>query len=255
MPQLIEAGRVYKSIPPLYSINKGNKTQYFTDMMDFVKYVQKIFLSTHSIANVKTKQPISNRDMTVIFMNNEDYVYELENVATTYAVEPRLLEIALFAYLNKEKLTNVAKTLKSEFRFMSVSQDKLGNYIYDGTIKESNFLHVGDKLISDCSRIINIINKNRELYYLMDGQVSSIYKIMKVFEATKPSKIQRYKGLGEMNADQLGESTLASNSDRLLIRYTLEDAREELSIIRQLESDRSKLLGFVKNVKRTDLLD
>ena len=255
MPQLIEAGRVYKSIPPLYSINKGNKTQYFTDMVDFIKYVQKLFLTTHNIADLKTKQPVSNREMTVLFMNNEDYVYELENVATTYAVEPRLLELALFSYIKNDKLTNIAKVLKSEFRFMTVSQDKLGNYIYDGTIKETNFLHMSDKLISDCSRIINTMNKNREFYYLMDGEVSSIYKIMKVFESTKPSKIQRYKGLGEMNADQLGESTLVPGSDRLLIRYTLEDAREELSVIREFESDRSKLLGFVKNVKRTDLLD
>ena len=255
MPQLIEAGRVYKAIPPLYGIDKGSKTQYFTDMVDFVKYVQKIFLSTHDISDIATKQPIPSRNLTLLFMNNEDYVYELENVATTYAIEPRLLEIALFAYLKNEKLTSVAKTLKSEFRFMTVSQDKLGNYIYDGTIKETNFLHVGDKLISDCGRIIDIMNKNRDFYYLMNGEVSSIYTIMKVFEMTKPSKMRRYKGLGEMDADQLGESTLLPGSDRLLIRYTLEDAKEELGIIREYESDRSKLLGFVKNVKRIDLLD
>lgn len=255
MPQLIEAGRVYKSIPPLYGINKGNKMQYFTDQLDFVKYVQKIFLSTYTIADITTKKPLSNKDITVLFMNNEEYVYELESVATTYAVDSRLLELALFAYLKNDKINNVSKALKSEFRFMNVSQDKYGNFIYDGTIKETNFLHVGDKLIGDCSRIINIINKNREYYYLMNGKLSSIYEIMKAFDSIMPSKKQRYKGLGEMSDEQLAESTLLPTSDRLLIRYTLEDAKDELSIIREFESDRSKLLGFVKNVKRIELLD
>ena len=255
MPQLLEAGKVYKAVPPLYSMTKGNNTTYFTDKIEFVKFVQKTFISQNKIQDIKSKQTLSGRDMTLLFMNNEDYVYELESLATTYAVEPKLLEMALYAHLHNKKISDVAKKLKAEFRFMNVTQDKKGNFLFEGTIKESNFLYTDQKLIGDCEKMIKIINKNRELYYLLNGSEASIYDIMKAFEACTPPRIQRYKGLGEMNPDQLAVSTLLPDSDRMLIRYTLEDAKEELGIIREYESDRSKLLEFVGTVKRMDLED
>ena len=255
MPQLLEAGKVYKAVPPLYSMTKNNKISYFTDKVEFVKYVQKAFISQNKIVNIKSKESVSGRDMTLFFMNNEDYVYELESLATTYAVEPKLLELALYAYTGNKKISEVSKRLKNDFRFMNVSQDKKGNFIFEGTIRESNFLYTDQKLINDCQSIIKIINKNRELYYLLNDKESTIYDIMKAFEGCKPNHLQRYKGLGEMNPDQLGESTLLPDSDRMLIRYTLEDAKDEISMIREYESDRSKLLDLVGNVKRIDLED
>jgi DNA gyrase/topoisomerase IV subunit B len=57
-----------------------------------------------------------------------------------------------------------------------------------------------------------------------------------------------------MDADQLAESTM-NPENRTLIRYTLDDAKEEIETIRKFESNRSKLLDHVGTVKRSDLLD
>ena len=255
MPQLLEAGKVYKAIPPLYGVKDGKKIVYFTDQIDFVKYVQKIFIQSNTVSDIKSKQPLTNREITNLFMINEEYIDELQSLATTYAVDPKLLEMALFNYLENEKFNNINKKLKSTFRFMNAFQDKNGIITYEGTIKESNFLIVNDKVIREAERIIKIIKKNKELYYLLNDQPTTIYEIMKLFEKSTPNGIQRFKGLGEMNADQLAVSTLLPDSDRMLIRYTLEDAKEELGIIRDYEKDRSKLLDLVGNVKRIDLLD
>ena len=81
----------------------------------------------------------------------------------------------------------------------------------------------------------------------------TIYQIMKLYESLSPSNLQRYKGLGEMDPVELGESTMLG--DRTLIRYTLEDAKEELEAIREYESNPKKILSLVGNVTRDDLID
>ena len=58
-----------------------------------------------------------------------------------------------------------------------------------------------------------------------------------------------------MSGLELGISTLRPDADRTLIRYTLEDAKEEVETIRYYESDRSRLLKLVGIVRRSDLLD
>ena len=58
-----------------------------------------------------------------------------------------------------------------------------------------------------------------------------------------------------MDSDELAESTLYPGSDRTLVRYTLQDAKEEIEAIREYESDSKKILSLVGNVSRDDLLD
>ena len=118
MPQVVRAGLVYKALPPLYGVVNGKKVTYFTDQLDFVRFVQKIFISNNKLADVKTKSNIPGKDITVLFMNNEDYVYEMERLADTYGVDPRLLELALFEYLSGTSLVNIKKELKKKFRFI-----------------------------------------------------------------------------------------------------------------------------------------
>ena len=131
---------------------------------------------------------------------------------------------------------------------------------------------MNEQMIKDSSEMIRIMNKNKEWYYKINGEVGSIYDVMKGFEKTQPNHLQRYKGLGEMDEDQLAESTLLPNitiplkvddgkktrmvtGNRTLIRYTLEDAKEEIELIRKYESDYSQLFKFVGNVSRQDLID
>ena len=193
MPQLVQAGKVYKAIPPLYGIKNGKKVHYFTDQLDFVRYVQKSFITTNSLTYIDTKKEVGSKDITLLFMINEDYVYELERLAQTYAVDPRLLELALFEYIEKSNISHIRKSIKSNFRFMDV-ENRNGSFMYNGTIKETNFLYVNDRLVNDCQRLIKIINKNNSYYYYMNNEMVSIYQIMKKFEQTTPPGIQRYKG-------------------------------------------------------------
>jgi hypothetical protein len=58
-----------------------------------------------------------------------------------------------------------------------------------------------------------------------------------------------------MDSDELAESTLYPGSDRTLVRYNLEDIKEEIEAVREYESNPKKILGLVGNVTRDDLID
>lgn len=255
-PQMIEAGMVYKAIPPLFSIKQGNGRRYFTEQIDITKYIQKLFLQNNKM-QFMNKTDLQNREITVFFMKNADYIYHLERIANTYAVQPFLLEMVLNHYvLNKNKINvdKLKKEISSVYRFMGV--EKQGKtIIVKGTIDKTNLIIMNDKFFDDCIHILNLINDNEHLYYLINGQKKSLYEIMKIYDSVSPSSVQRYKGLGEMDKEELAESTLYPGSDRTLIRYTLQDAKEEISAIREYESNPKKILTLIDNVSREDLLD
>ena len=81
----------------------------------------------------------------------------------------------------------------------------------------------------------------------------TLFDIMTLYNSTSPTNVSRFKGLGEMEAYQLKDSTLGT--DRAMICYTMEDAKAELEAIREYESDRKKFLKLAKNVTRDDLID
>lgn len=255
-PFLIEAGMVYKAVAPLYSIKEGKKRRYFTENIDFIKYLQKTFIAQNDFRDTK-KNPLQPKDLTKFFLNNTDYIYYLEKIANTYAVDPYLLEIVLDHYIingKTIKFDKLKKEIKSAYRFMDVEMN--GNIVVvKGTIDKSNLIIISDKFLSDCTSILNIIESNNSIYYLLNGKKSSLYTIMKAYEAVTPPNRQRYKGLGEMNGNELGESTLRPDGDRTLIRYTMDSAKEAIDFIREYESNSKKILSEIGSVTREDLLD
>lgn len=255
-PQMVEAGMVYKAIPPLYSVKQGNKNRYFTEQVDIVRYIQKIFCNSYKMQTMKGAV-LENKEITIFFMKNTDYIYHLERAANTYAVQPLLLEMVLNHYItNGESVVfdKLRKEVKSAYRFMDV--DVIGtSVVVKGTIDKSQLIIINDKFIFDCRFVIDIIKSNNYIYYKINGEKKTIYEIMKIYDKASPNSINRYKGLGEMNKTDLAESTLYPGSDRTLVRYTLKDAKEEIEAIREYESDTKKILSLVGKVTREDLLD
>lgn len=255
-PFMIEAGMVYKAIPPLYSIKEGKKSRYFTEQIDIVKFVQKKFLEKNTLTTLK-KEQITSKDITIFFLRNADYIYHLEKIADTYAVNPYLLEMVLIHYvINKDSIDvkKLRKEVTSAYRFMKVELEG-STIVIRGSIESSNLIIISDKFLHDCTNILNLIKENDNLYYLLNSNRASIYTIMKAYKAAEPPNVQRYKGLGEMDKEELAESALHPAMDRTLIRYTMDDAKEAVNIIREYESNTKKILDLVGVVTRDDLLD
>jgi DNA gyrase/topoisomerase IV subunit B len=315
---LIEAGKFYRAVPPLYGIKVGKTQKYFTSTIDFTKYIQGIFMNRFTLTDIKDKN-ITRAQATGIFYRNRNYVRDIEIISSTYAIDPDLLESVLYelapyivlgsrelicnmaarakampkkkASSKKDKETikkakgnkNIAvnedeldeeetllpitdnsvlqqaefyispefsfrkmsKNLKKKYRFLEL--EKVNDTILLKGLVNSRYQYVflNDKFINSCVELLNIIKSNDE-YYKIDGNAVTIYGLMKAFEAMQPSGITRYKGLGEQNPDQLGESAMRPDGYRTLIRYTIESAKEEIESIREVESNMYSLLRELK---------
>ena len=250
MPQLIEAGKVYAALPPLYGIKLSkDKYIYLRDRMEYVKYIQKEFSKNHKVSKTDDKV-LSPRELSSILYKNIDYEDEVNRVAKNHAIDPVLLEAILVMIYNKATYAKLSKAIKKQFRFIQdISKDKNGTIIIEGLVgSKYQTVFVNDLLIQESKTVLDYIDQNTSMVYKINGEVASLYELMHMFNKSAPSSIQRYKGLGEMDGKRLFDSTL-DPTKRTLIQYTMEDVKSEIESIKYYEDDMSRLLTDTKLTK------
>ena len=107
MPELIMAGKVYRAVPPLFGIRDKGKTRYFTTKLDFTKYVQGLFANMHTLATEDGRK-LTNSETTSLFFKNMDYKDQMDFVATTFAIDPDVLESVLYYMADFIEVGNAA---------------------------------------------------------------------------------------------------------------------------------------------------
>lgn len=258
-PGLVESGRVYKAVPPLYGIPKGkNRMEYFADRIDFVRYMQKDFYKKNKVTDMKGKV-ISPEVFSRLLIENSDYLYDFELVKERYKLNPTLLEIVLTSHIKKDKFETLRKRITSEFRFMENSNiTKVGNTVcISGLINgRIETLFYNDRFIeANCLPLIDPIKRamsEGHMEFLVNDKKVGLYEL--ISEAMNAvTSISRFKGLGEMNDYQLAESTMSKDT-RTLIQYSVDDINETIKIIRQYDSNKKMILQEIRNVDRGDLI-
>lgn len=116
MPQLVEAGKVYKLLPPLYKVTKGNKDIYFNDNRSYAKYVQKEIVAnmTIYIPQGKINYKCTDDDIIELMLNTKDYYRELKKRSRNAVMDTLLFEFILtnLHYLKMENSGSFQKLLK-----------------------------------------------------------------------------------------------------------------------------------------------
>lgn len=258
-PGLVEAGKVFKAVPPLYGIPMGrNRTQYFAERLDFIRYMQKEYYKKNSVTYMNGK-PVDSTTFSNILLNYSDYQYDFFIISERYKLNPVLLEIVLSSYVKKEKLETLRKRITSEFRFMENSNIVK---VPGGTIRIKGLINgrietlfYNDRFIKDCEPIIEPIKRavaNNQMEFLVNGQKTGLYDLVTSAMASIGS-VSRFKGLGEMNANQLAESTMSPET-RTLIQYSVNDINESIKIIRQYDSNKKMILQKIGDVDRSELI-
>ena len=247
---MIENGRVYKAIPPLFMIKSGGKKKYFTENSDLVEFNQAEFIKKYKVENKNGE--IKGRHLKEFFIVNADYKYEIDTCAANHALSSKILELVLMAHIAGKTGKALEKEFKSNYRFIKF-RNVNGIDVIEISEDHLYTVYMTDEFISDCKDALKAILANDEYIYKLNGENAILYDIMNVYEAISPTGLSRFKGLGEMDADELGVSTILPE-ERTLIRYTVDNVKEEVATIRELEANKRRLLEMASEINRKDLI-
>ena len=261
MGPIIEAGYLYIAQPPLYKVSRGRSEQYLKDENAFEDFLIDTGLED-AVLTLHSGEQIAGEDLKVLI--NEARVCRglLESVARQYLWDV-VEQTAIAGALNPELLSNperarpAAEYIAGRLNFYSAEYERgwEGELTEDGGLRFAREVrgvrevHVIDgplirsaearKLDAQAPKLQQIYVKQAELVRKDDTfAINSPSKLLEtvVSLGRKGLSIQRYKGLGEMNPDQLWETTLDSNS-RTLLQVKVDHADEANDLFGELMGD------------------
>jgi DNA gyrase subunit B len=255
---LLERGYVYLAQPPLYRYKKGKKEIYLKDDRALSEY-----LIQNGIESIEDKE-LGVKDMLELFKIVSAYrsvLKELEKRFHVIEVVQYLIEnpdvIALRGEALYEHLAEYISSLGYNILNKKITEEDVHLYIQTNDGLEE--IKVNDALFSNplFTEAVYINDKIKE--WEQDKSNKELLEMLDQIEknAKKGAYIQRYKGLGEMNPEQLWETTMDPDNRRLL-RITIEDAEAAsdtfvLFMGDEVEPRRNYIQTHAKDVKHLDV--
>lgn len=254
---VVEKGYLYLAQPPLYRYKKGKKEIYFKDdrhMNDFL---------IENGAEALERQDIGINDLLSYFKMVDHYATSLDALGRRYALvsliryfieNPDIIGLdtqAMFVEI-KEYLNSIENNILT----MSITDDEIHLFVQTkGGMEE---LLINDDLFTAPHFIEAdyIFRKIQEWGLVFENDILVELENIKDF-AKKGAYIQRYKGLGEMNPDQLWETTMTPEN-RVLLQVTIDDAEVAsdaftLFMGDEVEPRRNYIETHAKDVKHLDV--
>ena len=246
MPDLVERGHIYIAQPPLYKIKHGKEERYLKDDHELKEYLLRLALKDAELHPGGDRAPLANE--------------ALEEVARSYILAEAVIErlakridpVVLAALLRDPEIISLADAAaaeqsaqrlmvlcrvpglvieprydqKNEAQVLAIKRMQHGN-LRVGYL-DNDFLGSGDYTqIKQTAHVLQgllgqgaFVKRGEHEYRVTEFKEALDWLLN---EVKKGVSIQRYKGLGEMNPEQLWETTMDPKSRRLL-RTQIEDA-------------------------------
>jgi len=256
---VIEAGYLYIAQPPLYRFKKGKKEIYLRDEKALSEYLIENGIENFAFEGVGTP------DLLEILRFASHYRLTLKELekrfsmidVVKYMIEHRDL-ISLPMSELYIKLEEFVQQKGYNILNKRVEEEKIHLYVQtheglvDLVIDDSLFTH---PLFEEAYYVHNLILE-RDLSFLGEKDILTILEEIEE-SAKKGAYIQRYKGLGEMNPEQLWETTMTPENRRLLKVQITDDmeASDVFSLFMgdEVEPRRAYIQDHAKDVKHLDV--
>jgi DNA gyrase subunit B len=253
MPELVEREHIYVAQPPLYKVKKGKHELYLLDDAELNKALLQAALDGAHFSVSEDAPPLADTAFEDLAKDYQVYQGIIERLARRYdrSILESLLSLQRIdsqMLLDSEQSGGWTLQLEEHLNAGSVPGERffvknstVGETGYPGLIltrlrhgiPETSYLSADFFRGADYARIAALGDKLNGLVepgaYVARGEkrkpIASFGEGLKwlIEDARRGYHIQRYKGLGEMNPDQLWETTMNAETRRLL-RVTIEDA-------------------------------
>jgi DNA gyrase subunit B len=261
MRELIDRGHVFIAQPPLYKVKRGSSEQYLKDERALEDYlvdggVEEARFVTQA-GSVHT-----GADLLDIVLQARDIVHTTEQFNTRYS-RSILEQAAIVGALDPEavadpaRLPEIAQRLANRMDRVSdevergwhAESDGAGGIVLSRSVRGVAERHELDANLmnsADARKIRQLIERTGDLYRGIPNLVrkdasTPIYGPASLYAAVaaagrKGISLQRYKGLGEMNPEQLWETTLDPNV-RTLLKVEIKDSDDNDRLFSELMGD------------------
>ena len=253
MPELIERGHVYIGLPPLYKLKQGKQELYLKDDAALNVYLANSAVEGASLVPADGEPPIASEALEKLLLA---YANARDAIArNAHRFDPQLLEAlidftpldAAFVARNQDERQDL-NLLEAKLNRGSLGSPRYALELQQGNDQRPAALlskrrHMGEELIQVLPLSVFEVGELRALREsadLLHGLVRDGATIVRgnktqaiesfaaaqawlLEEAKKGRSIQRFKGLGEMNPEQLWDTTVNPDTRRLL-QVRIEDA-------------------------------
>jgi len=256
---IIDKGYLYIAQPPLYLYRKGKNETYLKD-----NNALSNFLIENGLGNF-TFEGMGFNDLFDMFKIVSAYRGMLENLEKRYSlvdVIKHIIENDKLVGLDNEKLyVEIEKYLTSNgYNILNKNIDDNSIHLFVQTNEGLEELIIDDELFASpyfaeaTFLYKKILDRDTTIF---DGKDMIEYLIEIEESAKKGAYIQRYKGLGEMNPEQLWETTMIPENRRLL-KVTVDDAEaasETFTLFMgdEVEPRRKYIEDHAKDVEHLDV--
>jgi DNA gyrase subunit B len=271
MPELVERGHIFIAQPPLYKVKKGKQEQYIKDNEALQAYVTQVALENTSLFPSSEAPPVSDMAMETLAKNYNKALISIDSLSRR--LPPMIVtELTKHPRYDKALAADSDRATAWLNTFIASLTAHYGNHTttFEGELKTKN-VEDGVRYYPEISiqthGITHETTLTEELFasrdyqaqqtlhanytelledgaYLQRGEKRYALSPAQFFEgmdqlmadAKKSFTMQRYKGLGEMNPDQLWETTMDPETRRML-SVNIEDAVSADAIFTTLMGD------------------
>jgi DNA gyrase subunit B len=272
MRELIDRGHLYIAQPPLYKVNRGKSEQYLKDERALEDYLIDTGLDD-CVFKLASGEDRSSRDLQGLVQDARMIRNVLQNLHSRY--NRSVIEQAAIAGVLSPRIIGNLESANAAADYIARRLDALADEVERGWIGrfaegEGFFFErtvrgvkevaiIDDALLgsADARKLDEYAARLQEAYprpglLRRKDKETAIHGPVSLFEAVTDAgregvKLQRYKGLGEMNPGQLWETTLDTN-ERSLLQVKIKEVDEADDIF-------TKLMGDVVEPRREFIQD